>query len=66
MSNTLHELQELHGNVLSEEQEGLLVELQRRIDDLHVHSPENRAVVRQSRDRAWATSKLLRLCRIEP
>ena len=66
LCNTLGELQESHGSVLAEEQVGLLVELKQRIDDLQVHAPEDRAIVRQSRDRAWATSKLLRLCRIEP
>jgi hypothetical protein len=66
LCHTLGELQELHGNVLAEEQAELLVELKHRIDDLRVDGPGDRAIVRHSRDRAWATSKLLRLCRIEP
>jgi hypothetical protein len=66
LRNTLGELQESHGNVLAEEQDKLLVELIHRIDDLQAHGPEDRAKVRHSRDRAWATSKLLRIFRIEP
>ena len=66
LCNTLGELRESHGNALDEEQAELLVELKQRIDDLQLHGPEDRAIVRYSRDRAWATSKLLRLCRIEP
>ena len=66
LGDTLGELRESHGNVLDETQAELLVELKQRIDDLQVHAPDDRAMVRQSRDRAWATSKLLRLCRIEP
>ncbi|WP_158938949.1 hypothetical protein [Burkholderia sp. S171] len=64
LGNTLGELAESHGSVLDDEQAELLVELNQRIDDLQVHAPEERAMVRQSRDRAWVTSKLLRLCRI--
>jgi hypothetical protein len=66
LCHTLGELQELHGNVLAEEQVELLVELNQRIGDLRVNGPEDREIVRHNRDRAWATSKLLRLCRIEP
>jgi hypothetical protein len=66
LRHTLGELQESHGNILAEEQAQLLVELKQRIDDLQVHGPEDGAMVRHSRDRAWATSKLLRLCRVEP
>ncbi|QIE27054.1 hypothetical protein SBC1_36700 (plasmid) [Caballeronia sp. SBC1] len=66
LGTTLGELQELHGDVLAEEQADLLAELKQRIDDLQVHGPEVRAIARHNRDRAWATSKLLRLCRIEP
>jgi hypothetical protein len=66
LRHTLGELQELHGNVLAEEQAELLVELNQRIGDLQVNGAEDRASVRHNRDRAWATSKLLRLCRIEP
>ena len=64
--DTLGELQESHGNAFAEEQAELLVELKQRIDDLQVHGTDDRAIIRHSRDRAWATSKLLRLCRIEP
>jgi hypothetical protein len=66
LCNTLNELQESHGKVLTEEQAVLLVELKQRIDDLQIHAPGERAIIRQSRDRAWATSKLVRLCRIGP
>ena len=66
LCNTLGELRESNGNVLDEKQAELLAELNQCIDDLQVHAPEDRAIIRQSRDRAWATSKLLRLCRIEP
>ena len=66
LGTTLGELQEFHGDVLAEEQVELLAELKQRIDDLQVHGPEHRAIVRHNRDRAWATSKLLRLCKIGP
>ncbi len=66
LCNTLGELQESHGNALAKGQAELLVELKQRIDDLQVHGADDRAIIRHSRDRAWATSKLLRLCRIEP
>ncbi|SOE96246.1 hypothetical protein SAMN05414139_09177 [Burkholderia sp. D7] len=66
LCTTLGALQELHGSVLDKEQEGLLVELKQCIDDLQVYGPKDGALIRHSRDRAWATSKLVRLCRIEP
>ena len=66
LSNTLGELRKSHGGALNEEQTNLLVELEQHVKDLQVHAPEHYAVDRQGRDRAWVTSKLLRLCRIEP
>lgn len=66
LCNTLGELQESHGNAFAEEQAVLLAELKQRIEDLQVHGVDDHGIVRLSRDRAWAASKLLRLCRIEP
>jgi hypothetical protein len=66
LCNTLGELQESHHNVLAEQHVELLAELKQRIDDLQVHGSEDRAKVHHSRDHAWATLKLLRICRIDP
>jgi hypothetical protein len=63
LSETLGELRKSHGTAVSDDQSRLLIELDERIEDMRLYGPASHD---NGRDRAWATSKLLQLCRIEP
>ena len=62
LSDTLGELRKSHGGAVSDDQSRLLMELDDRIEDMRLFGPASHG---NGRDRAWATSKLLQVCRIE-
>jgi hypothetical protein len=63
LADTLGELRKSHGCAVNDDQSKLLTELDERIEDMQLHGTASHD---NSRGSAWAASKVLQLCRMEP